>query len=403
MKPGEKKPMPAGAEGLAALLVDRVRAYERNCRCPKCNGHAASGRSGPLQCVDCDFCLANLRKLMLGELSEYRVPSTGKNPVRLQLGTWYWSQSQPVATEDFACAAERIGGTLVPMKPQTRKTKTKTAAKAAKTAKAKVKRKIQPKSRIGKGKKIGKATPGKATPAGKSSPQVAARSAGSGQARKASAKKAVARIRGGVTGVTKKKAVARAHTKKKAVAKARAQGVQTKIARTQGARTQGARTQSARTQSARPTSVRPTVKAGHAASEDGRIGVFIRFETAADKDFAAQAADAAKASSLSAYSAYFALEAAYAGKKMELKPRAVEKKAASSAGSSEYARRNFARFATPALKGIVAKAAKATGVSLSAYIRYFTMEAAKAKAKLPAVAAVDGEGDYKVAEAATGT
>ena len=68
MKPGEKKPMPAGIEDLAAALVARVREYERNCRCPKCHGHMASGRSGPLQCVDCDFCLANLRKLMLGEL-----------------------------------------------------------------------------------------------------------------------------------------------------------------------------------------------------------------------------------------------------------------------------------------------------------------------------------------------
>jgi hypothetical protein len=45
-------------EDLAAALVERVRQYERNCRCPKC--YAAE--SGPLACIDCDFCVANLRK-----------------------------------------------------------------------------------------------------------------------------------------------------------------------------------------------------------------------------------------------------------------------------------------------------------------------------------------------------
>lgn len=34
VKADAKKSMPAGAEDLAALLIDRVRHYERNCRCP---------------------------------------------------------------------------------------------------------------------------------------------------------------------------------------------------------------------------------------------------------------------------------------------------------------------------------------------------------------------------------
>ena len=232
------------------------------------------------------------------------------------------------------------------MKPKTRKTKL--AAKAAGSKTAKAKSKAKPKSKIGK-----------ATPARKPAPKVTARKA---VAKKAAGKKAVARID------TKKKAIAKKPAKK-TVAKAR-----------------------------------PLVKAGHAASDAGRIGVFVRFETAADKELAAKAADVAKANSLSAYSAHFALEAAQAGKKMELKPRAVppqsrekgEKKP--SEGSSEYDRRNFTRFANPTQKGIVAKAAKATGVSLSAYIVHFTMEAARAKAKLP-----EKEQEPETATAATGT
>jgi hypothetical protein len=299
----------------SAALVTRVREYERNCRCPKCHGHMASGRSGPLACVDCDFCLANLRKLMLGELG-----SSIFFPERHQ------GESQRVASEDFPCVPERIGGNLLAMKPKTRKTRL--AAKAAGSKTAKAKSKAKPKSKIGK-----------VTPARKA-PKVTARKAVA-KGKKAIGKKAPASVRTG------KKPVAKAVAKKKPVAKAR-----------------------------------PLVKAGHAASDAGRIGVFVRFETAADKDFAAKASEAAKANSLSAYSAHFALEAAQAGKKMELKPRAVEKGEKKDT-SSEYDRRNFTRFATPTQKGIVAKAAKATGVSLSAYIVHFTMEAAKAKAKLP--------------------
>jgi len=327
MKPGDKKPMPAGIEDLAAALVARVREYERNCRCPKCHGHMASGRSGPLACVDCDFCLANLRKLMLGELGgSIFFPNSETDG------------SQPVAIEDFTCVQERIGGNLLPMKPKTRKTAAKAKAKA--TAKAKIKAK--PKSKIGK-----------VTSARKPAPKLTARKAAVAKAKKAVGKKAIA------------KKVAKPVAKKTVAHKG----------------------------------VRPLVKAGHAASDAGRIGIFVRFDTAADKDFAAKAAEVAKANSLSAYSAHFALEAAQDGKKIELKPRAVEKgEKKSSEGSSEYDRRNFTRFANPTQKGIVAKAAKATGVSLSAYIVHFTMEAAKAKAKLP-----EREQELETATAATGT
>ena len=284
-----------------------------------------SATAEQLQCVDCDFCLANLRKLMLGELG-----GSIFFPERERGG------SQPVASEDFACVPERIGGNLLAMKPKTRKTKL--AAKAAGSKTAKAKSKAKPKSKIGK-----------AAPARKA-PKVTARKA---VGKKAAGKKAVA-----------KKAIAKKPAKK-TVAKAR-----------------------------------PLVKAGHAASDAGRIGVFVRFETAADKELAAKAADVAKANSLSAYSAHFALEAAQAGKKMELKPRAVGEKGEKkpSEGSSEYDRRNFTRFANPTQKGIVAKAAKATGVSLSAYIVHFTMEAARAKAKLP-----EKEQEPETATAATGT
>lgn len=113
---------------LAALLVERLRHYERNCRCPKC--HAVE--SGPLPCVECDFCLANLRKLFLDDLTR-----TGSQPV-----------GSPESSADFSCAAESRSVTFAAMKTKTRKSKT--------TAKAQAKAK--PKSKLGK-EKIGKATP----------------------------------------------------------------------------------------------------------------------------------------------------------------------------------------------------------------------------------------------------
>lgn len=104
MTPEAKKPMPAGAEDLAALLVEQVRQYERNCRCPKCHGQT-------LQCIDCEFCVANLRKLLLGELIK---PS-----------------AKPAAAF-FSCVAERIGGTLTSMKNKSASRKLKAKVKTAK-------------------------------------------------------------------------------------------------------------------------------------------------------------------------------------------------------------------------------------------------------------------------------
>jgi hypothetical protein len=97
LTPEAKKPMPAGAESLAALLVEHVRRYERNCRCPKCHEQT-------LMCVDCDFCIVNLQKLVLGEITN------------------------PAATF-FSCVEERIGGNLTSMKTSTSKLKAKKAKK----------------------------------------------------------------------------------------------------------------------------------------------------------------------------------------------------------------------------------------------------------------------------------
>jgi len=57
------------AEDLAAVLLEQVRRYERNCRCPKCH----SLQSGPLACIDCDWCMVNLRGLFSRELESQRV------------------------------------------------------------------------------------------------------------------------------------------------------------------------------------------------------------------------------------------------------------------------------------------------------------------------------------------
>src|ERR1035441_4765546 len=109
------KPMPATVEELASLLVERVRQYERNCRCLKCHCQ----ESGPLQCIDCDLCLANLRKLMLGEL-----------------------ESQPVRFS--GCSAEEDRATLPSMKTAKATRKTTTRAKATKLKSPKMKAKATP-------------------------------------------------------------------------------------------------------------------------------------------------------------------------------------------------------------------------------------------------------------------
>lgn len=102
--------MPAGAESLASLLVERMRHYERNCRCPKC--HGAEG--GPLACIDCEFCVANLRKLMLAELTK-------------------------PAGVFFSCVAQTDRGNLPSMKKSTGKSslKVKSRSKTKVTGKAK--------------------------------------------------------------------------------------------------------------------------------------------------------------------------------------------------------------------------------------------------------------------------
>lgn len=126
-------PMPAGAEDLAALLVDRVAHYERNCRCPKCHG----GANGPLPCIECDFCISNLRKLFLADLLSGDPAKTGNGG----------AESQPVPF-DFSCAGNGSRANISPMKNKTRKT----------AAKAKAKTKAKPKSRIGKAARAEKKT-----------------------------------------------------------------------------------------------------------------------------------------------------------------------------------------------------------------------------------------------------
>jgi hypothetical protein len=60
------KPPPEWVE-LPAILVARLCDYERNCRCPKCHGGAGE-TSGPLPCVECDWCVANMQRLIRSEL-----------------------------------------------------------------------------------------------------------------------------------------------------------------------------------------------------------------------------------------------------------------------------------------------------------------------------------------------
>jgi hypothetical protein len=55
--------MPAGLDDLTLNLVELVRRYDRNCRCPRCHQQV-------IHCFECAFCRANLRKLFLQELSK---------------------------------------------------------------------------------------------------------------------------------------------------------------------------------------------------------------------------------------------------------------------------------------------------------------------------------------------
>jgi hypothetical protein len=112
------KPMPAGARRLAQSLVDRVRHYERNCRCPQCHG----AESGPLACIECEFCVANLRKLLLGELTT------------------------KAAGAFFSCLAETDRANLLSMKTVKAIRKPKLKAHAKVKAKAKLKAKAKTKA-----------------------------------------------------------------------------------------------------------------------------------------------------------------------------------------------------------------------------------------------------------------
>jgi hypothetical protein len=95
--------------------------------------------------------------------------------------------------------------------------------------------------------------------------------------------------------------------------------------------------------------------------------VFVRFD-AAGKEMVRTAAGE---NGLSPYIAYFATEAAKAGKKIAAMPTTTRE-----AGV-------FARFDSPAIKNMVAKAAMECKLSLSAYAAYFALEAAKAGRTMP--------------------
>jgi hypothetical protein len=95
--------------------------------------------------------------------------------------------------------------------------------------------------------------------------------------------------------------------------------------------------------------------------------VFVRFD-GPGKEMVRQAAGEI---GLSPYIAHFAAEAAKAGKKVVATPVTTKETGV------------FARFESPAIKKMVAKAASDCGISLSAYASYFAVEAAKADRKMP--------------------
>jgi hypothetical protein len=107
--------------------------------------------------------------------------------------------------------------------------------------------------------------------------------------------------------------------------------------------------------------------------------VFVRFD-AAGKEMVKTAAGEA---GLSPYIAHFAAEAAKAGKTVVATPVSTRETGV------------FARFESPTVKKMVAKAARECGISLSAYAAYFAVEAAKAARKMP----MPGTAKEKTAEA----
>ena len=98
--------------------------------------------------------------------------------------------------------------------------------------------------------------------------------------------------------------------------------------------------------------------------------VFVRFD-APGKELVKTAAGE---TGLSPYIAHFAAEAAKAGKTVVALPVSTRE-----AGV-------FARFESPTIKTMVAKAAAGCGISLSAFAAYFALEAAKSGRKMPGVA-----------------
>src|SRR5208282_1240342 len=66
MKPPAKPKEIKSAEDLAAELarkmVELIRQHDRNCRCPRCLPQG-------LPCVECEWCVANLRKLLVDALT----------------------------------------------------------------------------------------------------------------------------------------------------------------------------------------------------------------------------------------------------------------------------------------------------------------------------------------------
>lgn len=107
MKP---PPMPPGLDELTLDLVEAVRQYDRNCRCPRCMQQA-------LQCTECDFCQANLQKLFLRTL-------TGFEPI-----------PKPAASFS-SCQASADHTTIALMKKKAHSTKKLKKLKASATKRA---------------------------------------------------------------------------------------------------------------------------------------------------------------------------------------------------------------------------------------------------------------------------
>jgi uncharacterized protein (DUF1778 family) len=117
MKPPAKPKEVKSAEDLAAAMVEAIRQHERNCRCPHCLSHQ-------MQCVECEWCRANLRKLLVDSLT-----------------------SAPF----FVLNSDEDRATIAAMK---KNSKTKSRKSAAKTKASKLTRKVTPKLHAAKKRAI---------------------------------------------------------------------------------------------------------------------------------------------------------------------------------------------------------------------------------------------------------